>query len=59
LLCICQILEKKAEYNGTVYRYLLFRDFEKTHGPSEILYNNFIELRILMKLGKRIKMYLN
>jgi len=33
MFCICQILEKKWEYNGTVYQ--LFIDFEKVYDTGE------------------------
>jgi hypothetical protein len=43
---IWQILEKKWEYNGTVYQ--LFIDFKKTHDSvsREVLYNNLTEFGI-------------
>jgi hypothetical protein len=53
--CICQILEKKWEYNGTVHQ--LFLDFEKVCDSlrTELLYNVYIELGILMKKVRLIK----
>jgi hypothetical protein len=43
---ICQILEKKWEYNGTVHQ--LFIDFKKAYDSvrREVLYNILIEFGI-------------
>jgi hypothetical protein len=47
----CEILEKKWEYNGTVYH--LFIDFKRAclSVRREVLYNILTEFGILMKLG--------
>jgi hypothetical protein len=49
IFCICQILEKKCEYNKRVRQ--LFIDFDKAHDSvrREILYNNLIEFQVPMK----------
>jgi sorting nexin-29 len=54
-----QILEKKWEYNGTVYQ--LFIDFKKAYDSvkREVLYNILLEFVISKKLVKLIKMCLN
>jgi hypothetical protein len=56
---IWQILEKKWEYNGTVYQ--LFTDFKKAYNSvrREILYNILIDVGIPRKLVGLIKMCLN
>jgi hypothetical protein len=56
IFCICQILEKKWEYNGTVHQ--LFLDFSKAYDSvrREVLY---IEFGTPRKLGRLIKMCLN
>jgi sorting nexin-29 len=56
---IWQILEKKWEYNGTVYQ--LFIDFKKAYNAvsREVLYNILIEFGIPRKLAGLIKMFLN
>jgi hypothetical protein len=56
---ICQILEKKWEYNGTVRQ--LFIDFKKAYDSvrGEVLYNILIEFRIRRKLFGIIKICLN
>jgi hypothetical protein len=56
---IRQILEKKWEYNGTVYQ--LFIDFKKACDSvrREALYNILIEFGIPRKLVGLIKMCLN
>jgi hypothetical protein len=56
---ICQILEKKWEYNETVHQ--LFIDFKKAHDSvrREVLYNILIEFGDPMKLVRLINMYLN
>jgi hypothetical protein len=56
---IRHILEKKWEYNCTVYQ--LFIDFKKTYDSvrREVLYNIPIEFRIHRKLVGLIKMCLN
>jgi sorting nexin-29 len=54
--CIRQILEKKWEYNETI-----FIDFKKAYDSvrSEVLYNILIEFGVLTKLVRSIKMCLN
>jgi sorting nexin-29 len=56
---IRQILEKKWEYNGTVYQ--LFIDFKKAYDSikREVLYNILLEFYIPKKLVRLIKMCLN
>jgi sorting nexin-29 len=56
---IWQILEKKWEYNGTIYQ--LFVDFKKAYNSvrREVLYNILTEFGIPRKLGGLIKMCLN
>ena len=56
---ICQILEKKWEYNEAMLQ--LFIDLKKTYSlvRREVLYNILIEFGIPMKLVRLIKMYLN
>jgi hypothetical protein len=56
---IRQILEKKWEYNGTVYQLLI--DFKKAYDSvkREVLYNNLLEFGIPKKLIRLIKMCLN
>jgi sorting nexin-29 len=56
---IRQILEKKCEYNGTVYR--LFIDFKKAYDSvtREAFYNILTEFGIPRKLEALIKMCLN
>jgi sorting nexin-29 len=56
---ICQIVEKKWEYNGTVYQ--LFIDFKKAYDSvrGEALYNILIEFGIPRKIVGLIKVYLN
>ena len=58
ILYICQILEKKWEYNEAVYQ--LFIDFKKAYDSvrREVLYNILIEFGIPMKLVRLIKIYL-
>jgi len=50
IFSICQIQEKKWEYNGTVYQ--LFIDCEKAYDSlkREVLYKTVIEFSINMKL---------
>jgi hypothetical protein len=59
IFCICQILEKKWEYNGTVHKLII--DFKKAYDSvrREVLYNILIEFVIPRKLVKLIKMCLN
>jgi hypothetical protein len=59
IFCICQILEKKWEYNETVHQ--LFIDFRKVYDSvkKEILYNVLKKFRVPMKLVRLIKMCLN
>jgi hypothetical protein len=56
---ICQILEIKWEYNGTVHQLLI--DFKKAYGSvrREALYSILIEFGIPRKLVGLIKMCLN
>jgi hypothetical protein len=56
---ICQILEKKWEYNGTVHK--LFIDFKKAYDSvmREVLYSILIEFGIPRKLVGLIRMCLN
>jgi sorting nexin-29 len=56
---IRRILEKKWEYNGTVYQ--LFIDFKKAYDSvtREVLYNILLEFRIPQKLVRLIKMCFN
>jgi hypothetical protein len=55
IFCICQILEKKWEYNETVHQ--LFIDFNKAYDSvrREVLYNILIAFGIPMKLVRVIK----
>jgi len=55
---ICQILEKKWEYNEAVHQ--LFIDFKKAYDSvrREVLYNILIEFGIPMKLVRLINMCL-
>jgi sorting nexin-29 len=59
IFCIRQILEKKWEYNETVYQ--LFIDFKKAYDSvrREVLYNILIEFGVPMKLVRLNKMCLN
>jgi hypothetical protein len=54
-----QILEKKWEYNTTVYQ--LFTDFEEAYDSvrKKVLYNILTEFCTPMELVRLIKMYLN
>jgi hypothetical protein len=54
--CICQILEKKWEYQ-TLHQ--LFVDLKKAYDSvrREVLYNMLTEYRVPMKLVRQIKMY--
>ena len=56
---ICQILEKKWEYNEAMLQ--LFMDLKKTYDivRREVFYNNLIEFGISMQLVRLIKMCLN
>jgi hypothetical protein len=56
---ICQILEEKWEYYGTVHQ--LFIDFKKAKdsGKREVLYNILLEFGIPKKPVRLIKMCLN
>jgi len=56
---ICQILEKKWEYNEAMLQ--LFIDLKKTYNlvRREVLYNILIEFGIPMKLVRLMKMCLN
>jgi hypothetical protein len=57
MFCIRQILEKKWEYNETVYQLLI--DFKKAYDSfrKEVLYNILIEFGVPMKLFRLIKMF--
>jgi hypothetical protein len=59
IFCIRQILEKKWEYNETVYQ--LFIDFKKTYDSvgREILYNILIKFGVPIKLVRLIQMCSN
>jgi hypothetical protein len=59
IFCICQILEKKWEYNEEVHQ--LFMYFKKAYDSvwRKLLYNFLIEFGIPMKLVRLIKMCLN
>jgi hypothetical protein len=56
---ICQILEKKWEYNGMVHQ--LYMDFKKAYDSikREVLYNILLDFGIPKKLVRLIKMCLN
>jgi hypothetical protein len=54
--CILQILEKKWEYNETVYQRLQ-EVYDSVR--REVLYNILIEFGVPMKLVRLIKMCLN
>jgi hypothetical protein len=56
--CICQVLEKKLEYNDTVNQ--LFIDFRKAYASvgREVLYNILIEFGVPMKVVRLIKICL-
>jgi len=58
IFCICQILEKKWEYNEEVHQ--LFIDFKKAYDSVrwEVLYKILIEFGIPRKLVRLIKMSL-
>jgi hypothetical protein len=58
VFCICQLLEKKWEYNEAVN--WLFIDFKKAYdlGRRDVLYNILIEFDIPMKVVMVIKMCL-
>jgi len=59
MFCICQILEKKWEFNDAVLQ--LFIDFKKAYDSDrrEVLYNILIEFAIPMKLVRLIKVCLS
>ena len=59
MFCICQILEKKWEYNEAVHQF--FVDFKKAYGSvrREVLYNVLTECGFPMKLVRLIKVCLN
>jgi hypothetical protein len=59
IFCICQILEKKWEYNETVQQ--LFIDFKRSYDffRREVLYNILIEFGAPMKLVRLSEMFLN
>jgi hypothetical protein len=57
--CVCQVLEKKWEYNETVHH--LYIDFNNAYDSfrKEVLYNILIEFGVPTKLVRLIKMCLN
>jgi hypothetical protein len=59
IFCICQLLEKKWEYNKAVHQ--LFIDSKKAYDSAtrEVLYNILIEFGVPMKLMRVNKMYWN
>ena len=59
LFCIRQILEKKWEYNKAMPQ--LFIDFKKAYDSvrREVLYNILIEIGIIMKMARLIRMCLS
>jgi hypothetical protein len=59
IFSICQIPEKKWEYNETVHQ--LFIDLKKNYDSvrRKVLYNILIEFGVPMKLVRLIKMCLN
>jgi sorting nexin-29 len=58
IFCVCQILQKKWEYNETVYQ--LFIGFKNAYDSvREVLYNILIEFGVPKKLVRLIKMRLN
>jgi hypothetical protein len=58
MFCICQILEKKWEYNESAHQ--LFIDLKKAYGSvrKEALYNILIEFGISVKIVRLIKICL-
>ena len=58
IVCTCQILEKKWEYNEAEHQ--LFTDFKKAYDSvrREVLYNILMEFGIPMKLVRLLKMCL-
>jgi len=56
ILCICQILEKKWEYNEAVHQ--LFIDFKKAYdsGRREVLCDVLVQFGIPVKLARLIKL---
>ena len=59
MFCICQVLEKKWEYNEAVHQ--LFIEFKKAYDSArrEVLYNILIEFGIPIKPLRLMKMCLN
>ena len=59
IVCICQILEKKWEYNEEEHQ--LITDFKKAYDSvrREVLYDILMEFGIPMKLVRLLKMCLN
>jgi hypothetical protein len=59
ICCVCQILEKKWEYNETVHQ--LFINFKKARDSvrKEVLHSILIEFGVSMKLVRLNKMCLN
>jgi hypothetical protein len=59
IFCICQIPERKWEYNETVYQ--LLTDFKRAYDSvrREVLYSILIDFGIPMKLARLIIMCLN
>jgi hypothetical protein len=59
IFCVCQILEKKWEYNAAVHQ--LFIDVKNAYDSvrREVLYNILIEFSVHMKLVRLMKMCLS
>jgi hypothetical protein len=59
IFCICQILQKKWEYNQAVHQ--LFTDFKKPYNPlsREVSYNILIAFSMCMGLERLITMCLH
>jgi hypothetical protein len=59
IVCRCQILRKKWLYNGTGHELIKYFKTEYDSVRRDVLYNNFLELGVPMKLDRQIKMCLN
>ena len=59
VFCICQILEKKRDYNEVVHQLCIV--FKKAYDSvrREVLYNILTVFGVYMKLERMIKMWLN
>jgi hypothetical protein len=59
MLCFCQILEKKWDYDETVYQ--LFIELKNSYysGRMEVLHSILTEFGVPMKLARMIKMCLS